>query len=346
MTVPRIWDVHVHFPRPFPGPPGQRPPGATPVSDPRDPAAAAGRTPQEMVDHLAEKLREVGVVKASLLCGGRFGLTYEQSIEMAQKHEDLFVPHAVVDPEDTTYERIHQLNRLGYRGLKIIGTRKAYDSRDYSPVYRAAEELDMPVLFHCGVIGGGMDLLARHPRRDPESAKRMREMEAQTARARAEAEEAARKAHPLPPPEPQGPMAALRRMGPRETSATYMRPFHLETIANRFPRLKVIGAHMGGTGNYDEAASVARWRRWVYFDLSGGRTIERHAVERGLIGKEIPLEKLIFGSDCGADEVHEHVERFVQIFDDLGLSDEEKDLLWYRNAAEMFGVEEPSWAKE
>jgi predicted TIM-barrel fold metal-dependent hydrolase len=113
-----------------------------------------------------------------------------------------------------------------------------------------------------------------------------------------------------------------------------------ETTANRFP-LKITGAHFGGTGNYDEAASVARWRRWVYFDMSGGRTLERHAVERGLIGKEIPIEKLVFGSDCAADEVHEHVERFVRMFDELGLTEEEKDLLWYRNAAEMFGLEEP-----
>jgi predicted TIM-barrel fold metal-dependent hydrolase len=125
-----------------------------------------------------------------------------------------------------------------------------------------------------------------------------------------------------------------------------MRPFQLETLSNRFPELKIIGAHLGGTGNYDEAASVARWRRWVYFDLSGGRTIERHAVERGLIGREIAIEKLIFGSDCAADEVHEHVERFEAIFDQLGLTDEEKDRIWYRNAAELFGLEEPRWAEE
>lgn len=366
----RIWDIHVHFPRNFPGPggpPGMRPPVSAGDSG-RDPAAGEGKTPQEMVDHLAERLREVGTVKASLLCGGRFGLTYEQCIDMAMKHEDLFVPHAVVDPADQTFDDIHRLHEMGYRGLKIIGTRHPYDYRDHFPVYRAAEELDMPILFHCGVIGGAMDLLARHPRRDPESAKRMREMESQMREAgsgrtdssaspqndnkvasvggwaddRRRKLEAAAKAAA----QPENPMAAFRRLGPRETSATYMRPFHLETIANRFPRLKIIGAHMGGTGNYDEAASVARWRRWVYFDLSGGRTIERHTMERGLIGKEIPIEKLIFGSDCSADEIHEHTERFVRMFDELALTEEEKDLLWYRNAAEMFGLEKPVWAEE
>ncbi len=317
----RIWDIHVHFPRNF-----QQP----------------DAVPQANVDHLAERLRETHVVKASLLCGGRFGLTHEQCIEMAAKHEDLFVPHAVVDPQETSYERVHELNRMGYRGLKIIGTRKEYDDRDYFPTYRAAEELGMPILFHCGILGGGIDLLARHPRRDPEMARRMREMDANAERARAEAAEAERQGRP---PQPEG-TTPPRILGPRETSATYMRPFHLESIANRFPRLKIIGAHLGGTGNYDESASVARWRRWVYFDMSGGETIERHAVERGLIGREIPLEKLMFGSDCQADEIHEHVERFVDIFDELGLTDEEKELMWYRNAAELFGLEQPSWAEE
>src|SRR5204863_2630273 len=119
--------------------------------------------------------------------------------------------------------------------------------------------------------------------------------------------------------EPPPPRFPFGRMGRGETSSTYMRPFHLETLANQFPRLRIVGAHFGGTGNYDEAASVARWRRYVSFDMSGGRTLERHAVERNLIGGEFPIEKLIFGSDCTADEIHEHVERFQTIFAVLGL---------------------------
>ncbi len=353
----RIWDIHVHFPRGGPGgPPFMRPPATMPEAEDATPRRGRGsrakrgaaaepkeRTPQEAVDHLAERLREVGTVKASLLCGGRFGLSYEQCLELAMKHEDLFVPHAVIDPAEVTYERVYQLHGLGYKGFKIIGTPRPYDHPDHNPAYKAAEELDMPILFHCGVIGGFMDLLARHPRRDPESAKRMREMDAMAEKARADYEEKKRNWRPgQPEPEMQtGPFGRGR-----PTSATYMRPFHLETIANRFPRLKVIGAHFGGTGNYDEAASVARWRRWVYFDMSGGRTLERHAMERGLIGKEIPIEKLVFGSDCNADEIHEHVERFTRMFEELGLTEEEKDLLWYRNAAEMFGLEKPVWAEE
>ncbi len=323
MPPARIWDIHVHFPR-----------------NPQKP----DEDPQEALGHMATRLRETGVVKAGLLCPGPRRpnphrstapapeaapeLTHESCIEMAGRHGDLFLPHAVVDPEITTYDRIQALHAMGYRALKIIGPPRPYDCEDYFPVYRAAEELDMPILFHCGVIGGPVDWLKSHPRRDAKSAKRLAEID-ETARKVAAGE-----------PEPPG----WARNGPRDSSAMFMRPFHLDTLAGRFPGLKIIGAHLGGTGNYDEAASVARWRRWVYFDMSGGRTIERHAVERDLFGKEFPIEKLIFGSDCAGDEVHEHVERFEHIFEDLGLSDDEKDLIWYRNAAELFGVEVPAWA--
>ena len=108
-----------------------------------------------------------------------------------------------------------------------------------------------------------------------------------------------------------------------------MRPFHLDTIANNFPELRLIGAHLGGTGNYDEAASVARWRHNVYFDFSGGTTIERHAVERRLIGHEIGFEKLIFGSDTSPEKIAEHIRRWDTIFDLLDVPEDCRERLWW-----------------
>ena len=93
-------------------------------------------------------------------------------------------------------------------------------------MYRRAQDLELPILFHLGVIGGAADFLNKHPSRDPESAERL---------------------------------TYVRKFfaDGRDISATRMHPFHLDTIANNFPRLRLIGAHMGGTGNYDAAASVA-----------------------------------------------------------------------------------------
>ena len=291
-----LWDVHCHFPRDWEQP--------------------EGSDPSPLVDARADALLAAGVTRASLLAGGRFGPSYEAAIEQARRYEELFVPVAVVDPGETWAGEIRRLHELGYRGLKIIGTRHAYDDPRYFGVYAAAEELRMPILFHLGVIGGGVDYARTHPRRDPEAAETLRRVRERG------------------------------RMQPRDVSAMRMRPFHLDGIANSFPQLPIIGAHMGGTGNYDEAASVARWRHHVLFDLSGGDTIERHAVERRLIGHEIGVEKLVWGSDCRDDEIGAHVENLERIFDEVGLTAEEVARIRYHNAAELFGEEEPRLAGE
>jgi predicted TIM-barrel fold metal-dependent hydrolase len=222
----------------------------------------------------------------------------------------------VIDPEELPGREVRRLHELGYRGLKIIGTRRAYDDYKYFPVYQMAEEMGMPILFHMGVIGGGVDYSITHPRRDAQAAASMQRMR------------------------------QMGRMQGRDVSAMRMRPFHLDTLANNFPALKMIGAHMGGTGNYDEAASVTRWRHNVYLDMSGGLTIERHAVERRLVGFEIGVEKLTWGSDCGDHEIADHVANLERIFDEVDLDDDERDRIRYRNAAEIFGEAEPALAAE
>ena len=289
----KIWDVHVHFPVDWQNPEGDH----------------AAR-----LEPLAEALTGAGIVRASLLSGGRFGPPHEQAIEHLRSYAPLMVPVAVVDPEVTDGDRIRVLHTMGYRGLKMIGVKRPYDDPAYFPVYAAAEALRMPILLHMGVIGGPVDYSRTHPRRDPAAAQRLQQMRA--------------------------------HMQPSDVSAMRMHPFHLDTIANNFPDLPLIGAHLGGTGNYDAAASVARWRHNVSFDLSGGETIEQHAVERGLIGREIGVEKLVWGSDCGIEEIQEHVDRFVRIFDDLRLTEDQLDRIWYRNAAEMFGEDAPQLAEE
>jgi len=289
--VRKIFDIHMHFPRNW----------EKPDAD-----------PAPLVDNLYEKAVAAGVTRANLLCGGRFGISHEDALNQAQRHEDLFIPTAMVDPETTTPERVGELRDMGFRGLKMIGVRRDYDCEDYFPTYEKAQELDMPILFHLGVIGGGLDYSITHPRRDPDAAEMHRRWSDQ--------------------------------MQARNISATRMRPFHLDTLAWNFPRLKLIGAHLGGTGNYDEAASVARWRHNVYFDISGGTTIERHALERRLIGDEIGYEKLIFGSDTAPEKIAHHIRRWDAIYDLLDVPEDCRERLWWRNGAELYGEEPVEWA--
>ncbi|MSQ31126.1 MAG: hypothetical protein EXR64_03750 [Dehalococcoidia bacterium] len=299
--MPDIWDVHCHFPRNFDGD--------------GEPDYA------RLIDERADALRAAGVVKASLLSGGRGGPmrpgpSYEESLVYARRHEDLFVPSAMIDPEEITGRDVRRLFEQGYKGLKMIGVRRAYDDYKYFGIYQISEELRMPILMHMGVIGGGVDYSIMHPRRDAKAAENMRRM------------------------------TAMGRNQRRDVSAMRMRPFHMDTIANNFPELRLIGAHMGGTGNYDEATSVTRWRHNVYLDMSGGDTIERHAVERRLVGYEIGVEKLTWGSDCGNDEIAAHVDRLHWVFDQSGLDEDQRHRIRYANAAEIFGFQQPTLAGE
>ena len=292
----KIFDVHIHYPRNWEHP---------------DEDAAP------MVDRLAQVASEAGVTKACMLAGGRFGPSYERGIEVLQNYRELFIPVAVIDPEVIDGDGVQSLYDMGFRGLKLIGVARDYDCPDYLGAYAKAQDLGMPVLFHMGVIGGGLDYSITHPRRDAAAAQAYQRM-----------------------------LAMTDRVGPRNVSAGRMSPLHLDTIANRFPRLRIIGAHLGNQGNYDFAASVARWRHNVYFDMSGGETIERHAIERKLIGTEIGIEKLVFGSDCGMDDIRAHINRFEALFDLLELAEDERERLWWRNAAEIYGLEEPTLAGE
>ena len=292
----KIFDIHVHFPRNW----------EQPDAD-----------PAPMLDRLYEVASAAGVTKACLLTGGRFGPSYERGMELVSKYLDLFIPVALIDPEETDGDGVQRLYDMGFRGLKLIGVARNYDDPDYMPAYSKAQDLDMPVLFHMGVIGGGLDYSITHPRRDAAAAQAYQRMQ-----------------------------AMLNRMPPRNVSAARMSPLHLDTIANRFPKLKIIGAHLGNQGNYEFAASVARWRHNVWFDISGGETIERHAVERKLIGGEFGIEKLVFGSDCGMDDIRAHIDRFEMIYDLLELGDDERERLWWRNGAEIYGLEQPVLAGE
>src|ERR687894_349702 len=152
----KIWDVHVHYPFNW----------QQPDAD-----------PSERLGPLAEALEKAGIVRASLLSGGRFGPTHEVAIEKLRPFAPLMVPVAVVDPEVVDGERVRELHALGYRGLKMIGVKRPYDEPDYFPMYAAAEELRMPILLHLGVIGGPVDYARTHPRRDGAAAQRLRMMQ-------------------------------------------------------------------------------------------------------------------------------------------------------------------------
>ena len=114
-------DVHIHFPRDWENPDAD---------------------PEPMVDRLAEVAARAGVTKGCVLTGGRFGPGYDRGIEILQKYPEIFIPVALIDPEVTDGDHVAELHAMGYRGLKLIGVARDYDTPDYFSAYAKAEELD------------------------------------------------------------------------------------------------------------------------------------------------------------------------------------------------------------
>jgi predicted TIM-barrel fold metal-dependent hydrolase len=256
----------------------------------------------EQIEQLVERAQAAGVVHMCLL-GSRFGDYNQRATRAIERYPELFVGLYGIDLDEEGPEQVHEAAARGFRGLKIILPVKRYDDPGYFPIYEAAEEHGFTCLFHTGVIGGGADYRTQDPF-DPELIERVRQWEQRGRR--------------------------------RGVSSAHMEPIYLDTIAMSFPELKIIGAHLG-IGYYDLAAHVARWRRNVFFDISGGEMVRRHVVERRLVPNEIGHFKLLYGSDNN-DRFAEEIRDWQAIFDLLRLTEEQRERIFYGNAARLFGM--------
>ncbi|HRU06855.1 MAG TPA: amidohydrolase family protein [Candidatus Brocadiia bacterium] len=131
----------------------------------------------------------------------------------------------------------------------------------------------------------------------------------------------------------------------------------LDGIARAFPELYLIGAHLGNPC-YEEACSLALKHPRVFFDLTGG-TVRKLPYSRWrqllMTGAEINLRsleekldlavvnKFVFGAD-GAT-VAELLEFYENLFRVFSFPTETRELILWRNAARMFGLEQQLEAK-
>jgi len=126
---------------------------------------------------------------------------------------------------------------------------------------------------------------------------------------------------------------------PEDASVDRMRPTLLDGIARRFPKVTILGAHLGNP-EYANAAEIARWNPNLFFDLSGSTLIKKQ--EDYTFFKSIfwwssiasphtpksnvsAFEKVVFGSDVFNGEIEEFdraLERYRKMLDACGVSKE------------------------
>jgi uncharacterized protein len=269
-------------------------------------------TSDGMLDMLAYNCQRLNIYRVCLL--GRPGEGNDLVEKAVERYPKLVVPFATIDIDQTEPADVAEFAERGFRGLKIINPRRNYDDPAYFPVYAEAERRNLVTLFHTGIAGGMIDYLQFPPTSMNRAAELTRDMEGH------------------------------RRWKPESEAdswygAARMQPIYLDGISVAFPELRIIGAHLG-YGLYDSAAAVARWRRNVFFDISGGAVVRRHLLERRMLGTEVSTLKLVWGSDCDMAHMSRELTNWMQAFDDIGLSADEQDQIFWGTAAHIFGVDE------
>jgi predicted TIM-barrel fold metal-dependent hydrolase len=126
---------------------------------------------------------------------------------------------------------------------------------------------------------------------------------------------------------------------PADISVDRMRATTLDNIARRYPKITLIGAHLGNP-DYTWAAEVARWNPNIYWDVSGSTLIKKQedytffksifwwsgiASPHSPKGGPSAFEKIVFGSDVFGGEMEEfdrELERYHKMLDACGVSPE------------------------
>lgn len=129
----------------------------------------------------------------------------------------------------------------------------------------------------------------------------------------------------------EGVMPVLIHAGDRETD--FSTPERIRRVAERFPRLTIIAAHLGGFSCWEHAADILSSEN-VLVDCSSSlpflpkekvlAVIRCYGAERVLFGTDYPLTR-------HTDELRR--------FDSLGLTQQEQDNILFSNAARLLGIE-------
>ena len=120
--------------------------------------------------------------------------------------------------------------------------------------------------------------------------------------------------------------AGLDPVSPDVTRVTPEKAF---TIHKKFPKLKMVLAHMGGFARWDEVEELLVGTG-IFFDtsLASAHMVPQQALR---IIQNHGAERILFGSDCPWGSPEEGA-RYI---DALPLTSEEKDRIFYRNALEL-----------
>jgi predicted TIM-barrel fold metal-dependent hydrolase len=111
-------------------------------------------------------------------------------------------------------------------------------------------------------------------------------------------------------------------------------PYMLAKIAKTFPKLKLIGAHLGGFCAWEEVAEYLVGLENVWLDTA---YVVGEIEEKMLLSiiKKHGAERILYASDCPWH--HPNDEKYL--IHSLPLTDEEKEMIFYKNAEKLLKIQ-------
>ncbi|HBE01679.1 MAG: hypothetical protein A2096_07800 [Spirochaetes bacterium GWF1_41_5] len=76
----------------------------------------------------------------------------KEVLKAAQSYPDRIIPFGYIRLGEDSPKTVSQLRERGFKGLKIHTPPLNYDDPSFFPVYAAAEEAGLPILFHTGAV--------------------------------------------------------------------------------------------------------------------------------------------------------------------------------------------------
>ncbi len=131
----------------------------------------------------------------------------------------------------------------------------------------------------------------------------------------------------------QGKMPVLLHTG--DSRYDYSNPDRMKKVLEAFPDLTVIGAHFGGWSCWKEAAETLNPYKNFYVDCSSSFNWLT-AVESREIVRLYGADRVLFATDFPMWNYENECERFAL----MNLTDEESRLILYRNALDLFSIDE------
>ena len=123
---------------------------------------------------------------------------------------------------------------------------------------------------------------------------------------------------------------------PYSPDVVHCPPRALAEVADRFPQLTIIAAHMGGMRMDQEVEQHLIGKPNVYFDTAY-TTYSMNAARCGELIRRHGVEKVFFATDFPWSTIE--AER--ALLDQIDFTDEERALLYYENANRVFGLSLP-----